>query len=65
MVTFFPSCYHTCRNDVNGDAPEVKEADNVSERHDYAEEHHGADAQVCQQDQGDYGDNTQGQPNIS
>ena len=52
-------------DDVNGDAPEVKEADNVSEGEDDNTKHHQTNLKVGQEDKSDDKNTENGKTHIS
>ena len=52
-------------DDVDGDVPEVEEANNVDKGEDDGEEDHEADGQVGQQDEGDDEDASHGEADVS
>ena len=53
------------RDDVDGDVPEVEEADDVSEGDDDDADDVDADADVCEQHKGDQGHRGHGKPDVS
>ena len=56
--------YVDTADDVDGDVPEVKEANNVQQSEDHGGEDHHRDPHVWQQDEDDGEDGSQGQPNV-